>query len=303
MKDVTTQKIVKGQFANQFNKRNARNEFQTIIDYTDKDQNHKDHLEKLDASICRYKDIYPYKYNVVEINNEHKMVNASWMSVFSERSFIASQAPNDNTLDDFWQMCFEHNVTHILMLCKEFEDNKKKCSNYWDVNVKFKNFVVNNCEKLGEDNVIVQKRITLTNLKDSTQRTFEHIQFKEWPDHSTPNIHNYVMIFENLFNFVDVAREKNKKTNNPILIHCSAGIGRTGVFLTLYAICNEIKKQISSDNGSDLIIFNVFNFVRKLKEMRMYSVENINQYNFIYKFLEQYLKEKNTPQLQQNLGN
>ena len=57
MKDVTTQKIVKGQFANQFNKRNARNEFQTIIDYTDKDQNHKDHLEKLDASICRYKDI------------------------------------------------------------------------------------------------------------------------------------------------------------------------------------------------------------------------------------------------------
>ena len=111
---------------------------------------------------------------------------------------------------------------------------------------------------MGEDNVIVQKRITLTNLKDSTQRTFEHIQFKEWPDHSTPNIHNYVMIFENLFNFVDVAREKNKKTNNPILIHCSAGIGRTGVFLTLYAICNEIKKQISSDNGSDLIIFNVF---------------------------------------------
>ena len=49
---MTTQKIVKGQFANQFNKRNARNEFQTIIDFTDKEQNHKDHLEKLDASIC-----------------------------------------------------------------------------------------------------------------------------------------------------------------------------------------------------------------------------------------------------------
>ena len=302
MKDVTTQKIVKGQYANQFNRKNARNEFQTIIDYTDRDQNHKAKLEKLDASICRYKDIYPYKHNVVTINNEHKMVNASWMNILNDKSFIASQAPNDNTLDDFWQMCFQYNVNHILMLCKEFEDNKKKCSNYWDVNVKFKNFVVNNCEKTREDNVIVAKKITVTKLEDKKQRTFEHLQFKEWPDHSTPNIHNYVMIFENLFKFVDDARENNKK--NPILVHCSAGIGRTGVFLTLYALCNEIQKQIRSDDGSDLIIFNVFNFVRKLKEMRMYSVENINQYNFIYKFLEQYLKEKNIPsQLQQNLGN
>ena len=302
MKDVTTQKIVKGQYANQFNRKNARNEFQTIIDYTDRDQNHKAKLEKLDASICRYKDIYPYKHNVVTINNEHKMVNASWMNILNDKSFIASQAPNDNTLDDFWQMCFQYNVNHILMLCKEFEDNKKKCSNYWDVNVKFKNFVVNNCEKTREDNVIVAKKITVTKLEDKKQRTFEHLQFKEWPDHSTPNIHNYVMIFENLFKFVDDARENNKK--NPILVHCSAGIGRTGVFFTLYALCNEIQKQIRSDDGSDLIIFNVFNFVRKLKEMRMYSVENINQYNFIYKFLEQYLKEKNIPPLlQQNLGN
>ena len=92
-----------------------------------------------------------------------------------------------------------------------------------------------------------------------------------------------------------------KKINNPILIHCSAGIGRTGVFLTLYAICNEIKKQINSQNSVDLI-FNVFNFVRKLKEMRMFSVENINQYNFIYKFLEQYLIERNVPP-QLNNGN
>ena len=130
------------------------------------------------------------------------------------------------------------------------------------------------------------------------------MQFKEWPDHSTPNIHNYVLIFEKLFKFADDAREESnnkKKINNPILIHCSAGIGRTGVFLTLYAICNEIKKQINSENSVDLI-FNVFNFVRKLKEMRMFSVENINQYNFIYKFLEQYLIERNVPP-QLNNGN
>ena len=124
------------------------------------------------------------------------------------------------------------------------------------------------------------------------------MQFKEWPDHSTPNIQNYVKLFRELFNFVD-ERYKNKDTeNDPVLVHCSAGIGRTGVFLTLYAICKEINKQI--ENGSsDVIIFNVFNFVRKLKEMRMFSVENINQYNFLYKFLEEYLIENNLP----NQGN
>ena len=234
------------------------------------------------------------------------MVNASWMNIINEKSFIASQAPNDNTLDDFWQMCFDYNVTHILMLCKEIEENKKKCSNYWSANSKFRDFFVTNCEMIELDNIIERKRITVTCIKEKTKipRTFEHMQFKEWPDHSTPNIHNYVMIFEKLFKFIDDARgeSNNKKINNPILIHCSAGIGRTGVFLTLYALCNEIKKQIHSEYSDDVLIFNVFNFVRKLKEMRMFSVENINQYNFIYKFLEQYLLEKNIKQ-EESLGN
>ena len=301
MKDITTQKIVKGEGAKTFTKKIVRQEFQRIIKYTDQDPAHKAKLEILDANLCRYKDIYPYKHNIIKINNEHKMVNASWMNIINEKSFIASQAPNDNTLDDFWQMCFDHNVTHILMLCKEFEDNKKKCSNYWNNTTIFRDFVVNNCSLLEQDDIIERKRITVTYIKGKIKRTFEHLQFKEWPDHSTPNIHNYVLIFEKLFKFVDDAREEsnNKKINNPILIHCSAGIGRTGVFLTLYAICNEIKKQINSETPAD-IIFNVFNFVRKLKEMRMFSVENIGQYNFIYKFLEQYLIEKNIPHKKNN---
>ena len=102
MKDITTQKIVKGEKAKTFTKKIARQEFQRIIQYTDQDPAHKEKLEILDANLCRYKDIYPYKHNIVKISNDHKMVNASWMNVINEKSFIASQAPNDNTLDDFW---------------------------------------------------------------------------------------------------------------------------------------------------------------------------------------------------------
>ena len=73
--------------------------------------------------------------------------------------FIASQGPKDNTIDDFWTMCFEYNVTRILMLCTEFEGDKKKCSNYWDENMKsdlFENIGNTNSKK---DNNLEEKII------------------------------------------------------------------------------------------------------------------------------------------------
>ena len=298
LKGITTQKICRGQQALQLNKKLTRNEFQRIINYTDQDEEHKKKKHILDPLICRYKDVYPYQHNVIKIPNNHQFVNASFMHIEFRKSFIASQGPNDNTVDDFWQMCFQYKVTRILMLCNEIEDNKKKCSNYWDNNMKSQIFKNIKTEILFQNNSLERKIITIQNTANNEVRQFPHMQFKEWPDHSTPNIQNYVKLFRELFNFVDERYNDKVTENDPVLVHCSAGIGRTGVFLTLYAICKEINKQI--ENGSsDVIIFNVFNFVRKLKEMRMFSVENINQYNFLYKFLEEYLIENNLP----NQGN
>ena len=290
---VTTQKIFRGQKAFPLLKRNSKNEFQKIINYTDKDQSHKKELLDIDPKLCRYKDIYPYKYNKVTVPNDHKYVNASWMHIFEKNSFIATQGPHDSTIEDFWTICFKDHVTSIIMLCNEIEDNKKKCSNYWDVNLKLKNFKIKECKIIETNDLIEEKLISVEFITSEGNKIkeFPHIQFKGWPDHKIPNIENYVPTFERLFKFADKAREKKE---GHLLVHCSAGIGRTGVFLTLYAICHEIQEQIKKKN--DIISFNVFNFVRKLKEMRMFSVENINQYNFIYRFLEEYLTEKNIPQ-------
>ena len=294
--DVTTQKIKRGERASYLCRRNARNEFQRIINLTDKDPAHKESLLNIDQSLCRYKDIYPYKEDKIELKtgyNDHENINASWMHIFEIRSFIATQGPNDITIDDFWTMCFKHNVGRIIMLCKEVEDNKIKCSNYWDKSLISDIFEIKECNILNGNDLIEEKIITIYNKRNQKTKTFPHIQFKAWPDHKIPNIQNYVPIFERLFKFADDGRPK--KENNPkILVHCSAGIGRTGVFLTLYTLCHEIQQQLQKK--ADDIIFNVFNCVRKLKEMRMYSVENINQYNFIYRFLEEYLNEKNIPQ-------
>ena len=133
---MTTQKITKGSGQGEFSKKYSRNEFQTIINYTDQDPEHKKKLNKLDDNLCRYKDIYPYLNNSIHLSqSSHQYINASWMHIFTEKDFIASQGPNDNTVDDFLDMCFENNICGILMLCNEFEDNKKKCSNYWDQNI------------------------------------------------------------------------------------------------------------------------------------------------------------------------
>ena len=289
---MTTQKITKGSGQGEFSKKYSRNEFQTIINYTDQDPEHKKKLNKLDDNLCRYKDIYPYLNNSIHLSqSSHQFINASWMHIFTEKDFIASQGPNDNTVDDFLDMCFENNICGILMLCNEFEDNKKKCSNYWDQNMISSKYQFTGGQVKHQNEVIVEKIIQIQNKSTGVQMLFPHLNFKKWPDHKTPDIENYVKLFEILFNFVDTCRTNNK--NQPFLVHCSAGIGRTGVFLTLYGICNEIIRQINYDDGDDVLIFNVFNFVRKLKEMRMFSVENINQYNFIYKFLEEYLREKN----------
>ena len=236
----------------------------------------------MDPKLCRYREVYPYQDNTVKISNNHNIINASWIHIPYRKSFIASQGPPDYCIDDFWQMCFDYNVNKILMLCNEIEKGIIKCSNYWEIKSS-QFFKTINIIKLKENNIFVEKIIKIQNLRDNKIKNFTHVQFKEWPDHQVPNIQNVVYYFEKLFNFIE-------KGDDPIVVHCSAGVGRTGVFIALYILYKEIMDKIKIGEN---IQFNIFNLVRKLKELRLYSVENINQYQFIYLFIEELLKEKN----------
>ena len=83
-----------------------------------------------DDDTCRYKDIRCYKDNYVKIPTPHEAINASWIHLPLENSFISAQAPLDNTIDDFWTMCFEYDIKIIIMLCNLEENGKEKCVNY-----------------------------------------------------------------------------------------------------------------------------------------------------------------------------
>ncbi len=240
--------------------------------------------------LCRYREIFPYKHNVVKISNEHEYINASWINFPYEKYFISSQGPKDFTIEDFWQMCFDYNVNVIVMLCNLKEKEKEKCAAYWEIKNP-KNFKICQIKNITDNDInkdiIIKKEIVVENLKDKKIKTITHIHFTQWPDEDTPNIKNVVQIFENVFKFVEIKKEKD-----PVVIHCSGGVGRTGTFEALYMLYNEIMNQINN-NSNEKITFNIFNLVRKLKESRHYSVQTAKQYQFIYYFIDELLKEKN----------
>ena len=202
------------------------------------------------------------------------------------RSFIATQGPLESTIEDFWTMCYNYDIKIIVMLCKLDENYKEKCANYWDTNMK--NFKV---EKVDET-IQLNKEIKMRKFKiwrvgeggGGAKKIFQ-IHFTCWPDHSIPdNSYNDIV---NIINIIDEFKE-----DKPVIVHCSAGIGRTGTFISIYNLYHEIMEQINNIEKNE-IKFSIMNLVRKMKEMRLYLVENQSQYNFLYQFVNLVLIKNN----------
>ena len=201
-------------------------------------------------------------------------------------------------------MCFDHNVKTIIMLCKLEENGKEKCVKYWEPNISdsvmdYLNYSVKyTSEEINDD--ITIRTCHVLNEDTKVEKEIKQIHYGGWPDHETPeNIQNVYGNILFMFNFVDNLIGQNHiddknpiVVENPIVVHCSAGVGRTGTFIALYNIYREILHQLS-DNKIKQISFSLMNIVRKLKEMRLYMVQTLEQYKFIYTFINRLLQNKN----------
>ena len=255
--------------------------------YIDSDREHLMNLNTDYYEFDRYSDIQPYKFNTIYIN-QNKYINASSMNVYDEEKyFISTQGPKETTIEDFWTMIDEYNVNVIAMICKEVEDGVEKCTNYWNEEIEMTLYKIVIEKEIVKDQYVIRE-IKLINNSTKKEKNVKQIHFNGWPDHGVPDVSDGKVFdsFNEMIELVDKYRE-----NKPVVVHCSAGVGRTGTFITMYVLNKEIRKQI--DENVKEIKFSIFNLVRKLKEMRLYSVQTQQQYIFIHQYVRYFLKNNN----------
>ena len=235
----------------------------------------------------RYSDIKPYKHNTIKINTPSQYINASPINIRDKTNlFISTQGPKPETIEDFWTMVWDCNSKVIVMLCKEYEGGRRKCETYWEAKMNKFEIVI---EKKDSHYMFDIRTIKLISKKEKEERIVYQIHFNGWPDHGIPDTSDGKVfeVFIEINKLVDQFNTEEK----PIIVHCSAGVGRTGTFVSMYLLEKEIMKQIN--DKCENIRINIFNLVRKIKEMRIHMVQNLIQYNLTYKFVRHLLEIKN----------
>ncbi|KAI1714739.1 protein-tyrosine phosphatase domain-containing protein [Ditylenchus destructor] len=222
---------------------------------------------------CRYRDIVCFDSTRVTIHwptgTTQDFVHANWVThELFENKFICAQAPMDNTVCDFWRLCWQENVRQIIMLCRCEEMGRSKSAQYWpnqegqkrtlECGLKVKCSSINR----SDSNIVVTK---LQLKYNNTKRTVYHRQWVNWPDKSVPTSD------EEPFKLLKYARKEKK---NPTLVHCSAGVGRTGTLIAIELMHMALKK--SSAVGS-------LDLVKCLRSQRFLMVQTEEQ--FIYAHL------------------
>lgn len=238
----------------------------------------------------RYRDILPYDRNRVELQkddtNSDGYMNASLITLpGSKTNFIAAQAPLDVTLGEWWQMIDEHGIHLVVMLCKLVELSKVKCERYWPCEIgEMEMFgmleVTLEEEKHFEDDEYLLRVFKLENPTTGETRKVHQLHYKEWPDHGCPSGE------KQLLSMIDLMEELHNEhsPDSPILVHCSAGVGRTGTIIAI----NYIREQMNARTLTEIDLFGLVTYLRK---QRPSMVQTGDQFQFVHRCIASYCRK------------
>ncbi|KAL3968777.1 small subunit ribosomal protein S21 [Sarotherodon galilaeus] len=244
----------------------------------------------------RFQDVLPYDETRVELvptkENNTGYINASHIRMTvggQEWNYIASQGPMSHTCQDFWQMVWEQGVSIIAMVTAEEESGREKSFRYWPRLGSRHNTVTYGRFKITtrfrtESGCYATTGLKIKHLLTQQERTVWHLQYTDWPDHGCPEDFKGFLTY--LEEIQSVRRHTNsisdpKNSNQPVLVHCSAGVGRTGV-----VILSEIMIACLEHNEP----LDVPKHLLELRNQRMLMVQTLSQYTFVYRVLIQYLR-------------
>ncbi|KAG7456125.1 hypothetical protein MATL_G00248510 [Megalops atlanticus] len=227
----------------------------------------------------RYRTILPNPHSRVILNTKagdplSSYINANYIRGYmgDERTYIATQGPMINTVNDFWQMAWQEDCPVIVMITKLKEKNEK-CVLYWPEKrgiYRKVEVLVNSVEECDHYTI---RNLTLQHGGQS--RSVKHYWYTSWPDHKTPDSAQPLLQL-----VADVEGERRVSgSRGPVIVHCSAGIGRTGCFIATMIGCRQLLQEGSVD---------VLGIVCQLRADRGGMIQTEEQYEFVHHALNLY---------------
>ncbi|XP_052695813.1 receptor-type tyrosine-protein phosphatase mu-like [Crassostrea angulata] len=219
----------------------------------------------------RFKSTVAYDHSrVILVAKCPDYINANYIDgVRQENVYIATQGPRKNTVSDFWSMVWQERVKQVVMLTNLMEGAKEKCFQYWpelEADAKFDTFKIKTIDERHYAYYVTRK-LNVTHTTINENRVVAQYHYTTWPDHDTPDP-LCLLLFHNHVTRTKVARHKV-----PTLVHCSAGIGRTGTYIAIDALYEEGQCQSK---------INIAEYVRKMREKRINMVQTYEQYKTIF---------------------
>lgn len=239
-------------------------------------ENIGDHLSK-----NRYPDILPYKDTII-LPLPGDYINANLVDGGTEEQkgmFIATQGPTQSTSNTFWKLIWDYNVPLIIMGCSCTENEMEKCFQYFPLTDKLmtEDFEIVLVKSKLKFPSLLERVLMICQTATDIYRIVIHLQFTGWPDLCVPSILTDYYSISYMLNKIE---RKWVQYKSKIMVHCSAGIGRTGVIIAIYNMIMDVKNKES---------LSVFRTVRLLREQRWGMVANEEQYSFIYQYMEYWI--------------
>nr|XP_027202384.1 tyrosine-protein phosphatase Lar-like isoform X2 [Dermatophagoides pteronyssinus] len=205
-------------------------------------------------------------------------INANFIDGYKYRNaYIATQGPLIETGDDFWRMIWEHNSNIIVTLTQTQEMGREKCHEYWpsERSQRYSYFVV---EPITEYNIpqYILREFKITDARDGQSRMIRQFHYVDWPEQGVPKSG------EGFIEFITQVHKTKEQFGHegPITVHCSAGVGRTGVFITLSIVLERLQNED---------VLDLFQTVRTLRTQRPGMVQTEDQYQFCYRAILEYI--------------
>lgn len=245
----------------------------------------------------RYKNILPFDHTRVTLKGiDPDMVGADYINANyisgevpgSEKRYIATQGCLPGTVADFWKMMWQENSRVIVMTTNEVERGRNKCTKYWpdleDTKVYGGVYHVASLTQTSNQHYILREFLLHSSEEEGDGRRVYQFHFKAWPDHGVPHEPGVALGFLQDVSLRQTTLEKEEEGCGPIVVHCSAGIGRTGTFIVIDILISLINYQGWDDE------IDIQKTIQLVRAQRSGMVQTEQQYKFVYSAINAFVE-------------